>query len=61
MKTKSEILVTLSEELLNRLRARARELRVPLKYLVASLVCDTVETAEPYLDKCTLHPTCHVA
>ena len=61
MKTKSEVLVTLSEELLDRLRARARELRVPLKYLVASLVCDTVETAATNLDKRTPQPACHVA
>jgi hypothetical protein len=44
MKTKSEIRVTLSDELFDCLRAEARELRVPLKWLVANLVCDTIES-----------------
>jgi hypothetical protein len=52
MKSSSEIAVTLSDELFDQLRSQARRLRVPLKWLVASLVCDTVEEfAEPN------HPT----
>jgi hypothetical protein len=43
MKSRAEFRVTLSDELLDCLRAKARELRVPLKYLVASLVCDTID------------------
>jgi hypothetical protein len=44
MQTRSEILVTLSDELLDDLQAQARLLRVPLRWMVASLVCDTIET-----------------
>ena len=39
MKSSSEIAVTLSDELFDQLRSQARRLRVPLKWLVASLVC----------------------
>lgn len=50
MKTNSEIRVTLSDELLDVLQAHARVLRVPLRWVIASLVCDTIETAnEPDL------------
>ena len=45
MSTKSEIRVTLSDELLDVLQAQARILRVPLRWVIASLVCDTIETA----------------
>ena len=43
MKTHSEIAVTLSDELLERLRAQAQELEIPLKWLVAGLVCDSID------------------
>ena len=39
-----EIVVTLSDELLDVLQAQARVLRVPLRWIVASLICDTIET-----------------
>jgi hypothetical protein len=45
MQIRSEILVTLSDELLDTLQVQARLIRVPLRWLVASLVCDTIETA----------------
>jgi hypothetical protein len=41
----SEVCVTLSDELLEVLQAKARVLRVPLRWVIASLVCDTIETA----------------
>ena len=44
MKTRSEISVTLSNELLNHLRVQAQRLHVPLRWLVASLVFDTLDT-----------------
>lgn len=47
MKTDGQIQVTLSDELLENLRAQARELNVPLKWLVAGLVCDTIDAIEP--------------
>jgi len=48
MKSNSEIRVTLSDELFDQLRLQAQRLHVPLKWLVASLVCDIFETyAEP--------------
>lgn len=42
MNATPEVAVTLSPELLNHLRAEAKRLHVPLTYLVASLVVDTV-------------------
>ncbi len=51
MKTNTEILVTLSDELFERLRAQAREMKVSMKYLVASLVCDTMEPLETPRDE----------
>ncbi|MGP0063548.1 MAG: hypothetical protein ACLQGP_08125 [Isosphaeraceae bacterium] len=61
MKTKPEILVTLSDELFDRIRAQARELKVSMKYLVASMVCDTLELVENPLDDPTPHPARQVA
>jgi hypothetical protein len=43
MKTDREIRVTLSDELFDHLRAQAQELHIPLKWLVAGLICDTIE------------------
>ena len=45
MSTNSEVRVTLSDELLDVLQAQARLLRVPLRWMIASLVCDTIESA----------------
>jgi hypothetical protein len=45
MEIRPEIAVTLSDELLDVLQAQARLLRVPLRWVIASLVCDTIETA----------------
>jgi hypothetical protein len=39
-----EILVVLSDDLLSHLRRVAQEQHVPLRWLVAGLVCDTLET-----------------
>ncbi len=44
MKTTSQVLVTLSADLLKQLRKEAREQRVPLRWVVAGLVCDTLES-----------------
>ncbi len=44
MRKQSEVRVTLSDELLDVLQAQARILRVPLRWMIASLVCDTIET-----------------
>ena len=44
MRNQSEVRVTLSDELLDVLQAQARILRVPLRWMIASLVCDTIET-----------------
>lgn len=43
MNAKSEVAVTLSTELYERLNAEAAALGVPLEWLVASLVVDTFE------------------
>ncbi len=39
----SEVAVTLAPELFARLRAEAESLKVPLEWLVASLVVDTLD------------------
>jgi hypothetical protein len=46
-----QILVTLSDELLAHLRKHAQEMKVPLRWLVAGLVCDTVESGEEKSDE----------
>jgi hypothetical protein len=44
MKRSPLVQVTLSDDLLNHLRKTAQEQHVPLRWLVAGLVCDTLET-----------------
>jgi hypothetical protein len=44
MQIRPEIAVTLSDELLDVLQSQARLLRIPLRWVIASLVCDTIET-----------------
>jgi hypothetical protein len=61
MKTHSEIAVTLSDELLESLRVQSQELKIPLKWLVAGLVCDTFEPVEQPLDRRMQPATRHVA
>jgi hypothetical protein len=43
MKAISEVSVMLSNELLAHLRGLAADLDIPLEWLVAGLVCDTIE------------------
>ena len=45
MNTEPSLAVTLSAELFDRLSAEARSLGLPLEWLVASLVVDTVDDA----------------
>jgi hypothetical protein len=61
MKTHSEIVVTLSDDLLQSLRARSQELKIPLKWLVAGLVCDTIEPDEQPIAQGSRQPARHVA
>ena len=51
MKRTPELAVTLTPELFDRLTAESRDLNVPLEWLVASLVVDTMEShrREPVL------------
>jgi hypothetical protein len=44
MNRSPQVRVTLSEDLLIQLRKTAQEQHVPLRWLVAGLVCDTLET-----------------
>ncbi len=44
MNTTSQVMVTLSADLLKQLRKEAREQHVPLRWVVAGLVCDTLES-----------------
>ena len=46
MNATSQVMVTLSADLLKQLRKEAREQHVPLRWLVAGLVCDTMETGQ---------------
>ena len=46
----SQVIVTLSADLLKQLRKEAREQHVPLRWLVAGLVCDTLETGRRLRD-----------
>ncbi len=46
MDANSEFRVTLSEELLRHLRLEAEARHVPLRWLVAGLICDTLEAGE---------------
>ena len=46
MTDRREVAVTLSGALLARLRAEAEALGLPLEYLVAGLVADTLEPAD---------------
>jgi hypothetical protein len=47
MKTKREVAVTLTQELLDRLREEAKQLDVALEWLIASLVVDTMDSVRP--------------
>lgn len=46
MNATSQVMVTLSADLLKQLRNEAREQHVPLRWLVAGLVCDTMESGK---------------
>ena len=61
MKPDPEILVTLSDELLDRIRRQARELHVPMNWLVAGLVCDTIDPLDECHEDGSPHPSRHVA
>jgi hypothetical protein len=43
MTPRSEIVVTLSDDLFGHLRSLATVLEVPFEWLVAGIVCDTIE------------------
>jgi hypothetical protein len=53
MTASSEVVVTLSVDLFSRLRTRAAGLEVSLDWLVAGLVCDTIEA---FGDGCRTRP-----
>ena len=61
MKTNPEVVVTLSDELLQKLRVQAQALKIPLKWLVAGLVCDTIEPGDEPFDGRTCRSVRHVA
>ncbi len=50
MNATSQVMVTLSADLLKQLRKEAREQNVLLRWLVAGLVCDTLETGRRLQD-----------
>ena len=47
MDTASELAITVSGKLYRHLRAEARRLGVPLEWLVASLIVETIDEGEP--------------
>jgi hypothetical protein len=50
MNRSPQVQVTLSDDLLSHLRKTAQEQHVPLRWLVAGLVCDTLETRAEHHD-----------
>jgi hypothetical protein len=46
MRTPAEVVVTLTVELWRELRRQAVALEVPVEWLIAGLVCDTIERPE---------------
>jgi hypothetical protein len=54
MTASSEVIVTLSVDLFSRLRTRAAGLEISLDWLVAGLVCDTIEA---FGDECRTRPS----
>ena len=50
MNATSQVMVTLSADLLKQLRKESREQKVSLRWLVAGLVCDTLETGRQLQD-----------
>jgi hypothetical protein len=46
MSATNEVVVTLSAELWSELRRQAAALKVPMEWLAAGLVCDTIEHHE---------------
>jgi hypothetical protein len=49
MDASSEIRVTLSDDLMRHLRLESQERNIPLRWLVAGLICDTMEARKrPY-------------
>ena len=61
MKTSPEIAVTLSNELMASLQAQAEELKIPLNWLVAGLVCDTIESKDEPMARRPRRSARHVA
>ncbi len=51
MDATSQVMVTLSDDLLRQLRKEAREQHVPLRWVVAGLVCDTLESGQKCVEK----------
>ena len=50
--TSSQVRITLSDDLLCHLRRVAQEKHIPLRWLVAGLICDTLEPGiEPSVDR----------
>ena len=59
MKRSPQVRVTFSDDLLNHLRKTAQEQHVPLRWLVAGLVCDTLEArAEHHKATGRIESTC---
>jgi hypothetical protein len=59
MDSSSEIRVTLSDALLKHLRKEAEARHVPLQWLVAGLVCDTVENSRMTSTVRSIHGASH--
>ncbi len=51
MSSATEVEVTLSKDLYRQMKAEARKLGVPLSWLVASLVADTVDMTDDVHDE----------
>jgi hypothetical protein len=58
MDATSEIRVTLSRDLIKQLRQEAVTRHVPLRWLVAGLVCDTLEARRPVVHESRSRSAC---
>jgi hypothetical protein len=61
MNATPEVFVTLSADLLRHLRRLARTMHVPIQWMVAGLICDTIEPVPVQAENVSVHAARRVA